>query len=107
MSPQQLTVSFGCTPFRVTSDLEDGQTPVEAIKEAVADLEDIEPRELPPLAEWIDPDVVNRLFEQDQSQREATAALCFTYAEWNVFVRSDGTFIIGDPDMKTGPTPLF
>jgi hypothetical protein len=107
MSSQQLSVSFGCTPSRVTSTLYGGQTPTEAVVETVSELSGISPERLPPLDQWIDPTMVNQVFEQEATERESTAALCFTYAEWNVFVRSDGTIVVGNPEKSTGPTPLL
>jgi hypothetical protein len=104
---QQLPVSFECSPVReITVDAAD-RSPVSAIVETVAEFEDADPTEMEPLARYIDTDVVTGLVEGRTVERECPAGLCFTYGEWNVFVRADGTVIIGDPADLSRQTPLF
>lgn len=104
---QQLEVSFECTPVRETDVDPDDQSPAAVVIETVADLEGVDGLELPPLANTIDPDVIDKLVASVESDIESLAGLSFTYSGWNVFVRGDGTIIIGDPDEMTTPTPLF
>lgn len=73
----------------------------------VADVERVEPTDLPPLAASIDPGIVDRFVESPGSDTDTTGSLCFTYAGWNVFVRADGMIVIGDPGTLDGPTQLI
>lgn len=104
---QQLAVSFECAPVRESHVDPDGQSPAATVIETVADVEDVDPAELPPLADTIDPDMIDQFVTFAGSDTDSPAGLCFTHSGWNVFVRSDGTIIIGDPAEKTTPTPLF
>ena len=103
----QLAVSFECTPVREAHVDPDGQPPAVAVVETVADLEDADAVELPPLADTVDPDVIDQLVTSAGADIDSLAGLCFTYCDWNVFVRADGTIIIGDPAEMYTPTPLF
>lgn len=102
--PQDLAVAFECTPVREANVEPGGRSPAMAVIETVTGVEGVDPMELPPLSDAIDPDVIDLLVTPDG---DSQAGLCFTYNQWNVFVRADGTIIIADPDEKVVPTPLF
>lgn len=104
---QQSAVSFECTPVREIDVDADGQSPTDVIIETVADVEGVDALALPPLADAIDPDVVDDFVDATESDSPSPAALCFSYSGWHVFVRRDGTIIVGDPTEMTTPTPLF
>jgi hypothetical protein len=104
---QQLAVSFECKPVREAHADLDSQSPAVVVVETVAEIDNVDPTELPPLADTIDPDVVDQLVTSAGSDSDSLAALCFTFSGWNVFVRADGTIIIGDPAETNAPTPLF
>ncbi|MFB6122436.1 MAG: HalOD1 output domain-containing protein [Haloferacaceae archaeon] len=104
---EQLAVSVECTSVReVSAHARDG-SPVVTVVEVVADVAGVDPTALPPLQHRIDPDVINKFVASAASDTNGTANLCFTYAGWNVFVRADGTIVVGDPTEKSAPTPLF
>jgi hypothetical protein len=105
---QQIDVSFGCSPVCSTNyESISDKTPTEAITEAVAAAEGVDPTRLPPLYESIETDAVNRLFDHSGEESPPTKALCFVYSGWNVFVRSDGTIIVGDPADDSESTSLL
>ena len=104
----QLAVSFECTPVgSAIYEADSTRQPAEVIAEAVADAEGVDPTELSPLYESIEPDALNRLFGQNGHQSNPDKAFCFTYEGWNVFVRGDGRIIVGDPDNLSKPTSLW
>lgn len=102
---QQLAVSYECTPVRETTGDPDDRSPAVAVVKLITDVEETDPAELPPLADTIDPDVINTFVGSTKPDSEG--ALCFTYSGWNIFVRADGTIVVGDPTKKTEATPLF
>ena len=101
----QLAVSYECRPVRETNVVSDNRSPAVAVAELVADLEGADPTELPVLSDTVDPDVIDSFV--DSTNSDSSGALCFTYNGWNVFVRVDGTIIVGDPDGMNESTPLF
>lgn len=107
MASQQLAVSFECIPVREINCHRRDQSPAVAIVETVAELENVDPDALSPLYESVDPDALAQLVEHAGDDSDGPLSLCFTYHGWNVFVRGDGTIIVGDPDEIGDPTPLF
>jgi hypothetical protein len=107
MKTNQLAVSFESTPVRELYLDESDRTPAEGIIEAVAELDQADPRNLPPLHESVDTDVLNQMIRTHRSRPESTVAMCFTYAGWNVFARANGSIVIGDPERRTEPVSLF
>lgn len=103
----KLAVSFECTPVREIHVNPDDPSPVVAVVEAVADVEGVDPTKLPSLGDTIDPDLIDQFVTFAEPNTDSLAGLCFTYSGWNVFVRADGTIIIGDPNETNTPTPLF
>ncbi|WP_276255820.1 HalOD1 output domain-containing protein [Halomontanus rarus] len=59
-------------------------TPVSAVVRAVADLNECDPLELPPLIDSIDPDVLNQLFPSETAS--SVDRLVFSYCGYEVTV---------------------
>ncbi|WP_340102255.1 HalOD1 output domain-containing protein [Salinibaculum salinum] len=102
---QQLALSYECTPVLETNVASDDRSPSVAIVEIIADFEVTDPVKLPALADTIDPDVIDTFVASTES--DTVGALCFTYSDWNVFVRADGTIVVADPRKMNASTPLF
>lgn len=102
------TVYCGCAPVVDTGyDAASGQSPTEAIVDALANAEDVTATELPPLYETIDTDAVNRLFDRDERGAETGAIFNFQIESWSVFVRADGRVRVCDATQSTDPAPVF
>ncbi|GAB6860017.1 HalOD1 output domain-containing protein [Haloplanus litoreus] len=108
MSSGHMVIYRGCTPVIDSRYEGDGaRTPAEAVVEAVAAAADVDPLELPPLHEYVDPDALNELFQQHERSGEADTVLSFRIDHWNVFVRADGRIRVCDGTQATDPTPVF
>lgn len=108
MDSGDFTVYRGCTP--VVDDRYDAagdRTPAEAIVDAVATAAGVDPLDLPPLYEMVDPDAVDRLFGHPAEAAETEALLSFRFDTWNVFVRADGRIRVCDATKPTDPEPVF
>ena len=106
--PAELTVYRGCTPVEDAEyGNESDHSPVEVIVDAVARAAGVEPMELPPLYEYVDPDAIDTLFERHQGAKDAEALLSFKVDTWNVFVRADGRIRVCDATQPTKPEPVF
>jgi hypothetical protein len=105
MGGDQLRISLECETVRELRPDESSGSPVDAIVETVASLEGVDPGELPPLYESIDPDVLNTVARGRPS--DSDAAVCFVYDGWNICVRGDGSLVVGDPEQTAEPIPLF
>lgn len=66
-----------------TSSVEKGNT-VNAVIEAVAEVTDSDPLDLPPLYEAVDPDALNSLFNGSETSNQVR----FQYAGFEVVVRN-------------------
>lgn len=102
---EQLAVSYECTPVRETNVLSEDRSPALAVLEIIAEVGETEPTELPFIKDTIDPAVINNFVTSTEADSEG--ALCFTYSGWNVFVRTDGTIVVGNPHTMSESTPLF
>jgi hypothetical protein len=92
----------GCQPVHETRyRFDDGVTPSEAVIEAVAAVEGVDPTALPPLYGSIDPDALDSLF--DGPAEKSPDVLGFGHAGWDVFVRADGAVTVCDT--STGDLP--
>lgn len=60
------------------------------VVEAVADREGVEPADLPPLYEWIDPDALDDLFAPTNHRPGLMGQLTFRYCGYLVTVFNDG-----------------
>lgn len=98
-----------CTPIAHTQfGAESGRTPSEAIIDALAEAEGVDPMELDPLYETIDGDALDRLFTpRSESEETPSRTFGFTINSWNVFIQSEGSVVICDPDRLTDPAPVF
>jgi len=108
MSLGDMTIYRGCTPV-IDSQYEEGglQTPAEAVVEAVAVAAGVDPLELSPLHEYIEPDALNDLFQQHGRASDGDTVLSFRIDHWNVFIRTDGRIRVCDGTQPTEPTPVF
>lgn len=74
-----------------------GETPVEAVVEAVAAVEAVEPIELDPLYEAIDPDALNHLCATQTDSDGDPLEVQFSFQGWTIVVRGDETVQVLDP----------
>lgn len=108
MESGQLTVYRGCTPVvdaRYGNDSD--RSPAEAIVDALAAAADVDPLDLPPLYDFVDPDSLDHLFDGHGGARDAEAILTFRVDTWNVFIRADGRIRVCDGTRPTEPAPVF
>ena len=104
----QLLMYRDCTPVvDARYDSESNSSVAWAIAEAVADAAGVPSTELPPLYDAIDLDAVARLVDNRDRKSSETAVLGFTFEQWKVFVRSDGTIRICNGDHSHDPVPVF
>jgi hypothetical protein len=107
MSSSTLAVSVECRPVReIHPDQGDDSISI-AIVEAIGELEDVEPTALTPLNEIVDTDAIESLIKKGRDGGQTSLAVCFEYHGWNVFVRGDGSILIGVPSEFGKNTPLF
>jgi hypothetical protein len=108
MTHESLNVYRGCTPVvDAEYEFERGQTPTEVIIAALAEAAEMDPVDLPPLYDYVDPDALNRLFGEHDGAALADALLSFQVENWNVFVRADGRIRVCDNTRPTDPEPVF
>lgn len=106
-TPQQLTVYRGCTPvLDAEYGGENDWSPVAAVVDAIATAADVDPLDVPPLHEFVDPDALNNLFDR-HNRDDTQMILRFEVETWNVFVRSDGQIRVCDATQPTDPEPVF
>lgn len=97
-----------CTPVvDAEYDFESDSSATEAIIFALADAVGVEPTELPPLFDYVDPDALNTLFEPPDDATNGDTLLSFRVDTWNVFVRSDGRIRVCDATQLSEPEPVF
>lgn len=76
------------------------------VVDALAAAVNRDPREVPPLYEYIDPDLLDNLF--DQHDGATGTVLGFQVENCNVFVRTDGRILVCDAtDPLPEPEPVF
>lgn len=68
--------------------------PSAAVVRAVADAEDVEETELPPLFHAIDPDALDALFEKGPLAARSTGTVRFSYADHDILVTADGAVTV-------------
>ena len=106
MGASDLAVYRECTPVvDEVFDVENGQSPVEAIVHAVAEATGNNPSEVAPLYEYIDTDAVNSLFDHDGAAN-AGLLLRFTIETLSVFIGADGKIRVYDTTQLTAPEPV-
>lgn len=106
MSEEPPTYSCNCLPV-VESEYGDvsDQSPSEAIIEAVAAAADADPLELSPLYEYIDPDALDALLDQEGGTADLLVRI--EIETWNIFIRGDGKICVCDNTRTTEPHPVF
>ncbi|SFG96159.1 hypothetical protein SAMN04488063_3426 [Halopelagius inordinatus] len=108
MGQESLNVYRGCTPVvDAEYEFESEGSPTEVIVEALAEAAEIDPLDLPPLYEFVDPDALDQLFGEHVGAAHADALLSFQVETWNVFVRADGRIRVCDATRPTDPEPVF
>lgn len=85
----------------------DEKSAIVAVLDAIADVKNVDPAELPTLQESINPDVVNRVATGSDAGSNSTAGVWFSYAGFVVFVRDDETILISDPDQLPADSPFW
>ena len=104
----ELLVYRRCTPVADAKyDFESDRSATEAIIWALADAVDVDPTDLPPLFDYVDPDALNALFDPNDRVTDGDALLSFQVDTWNVFVRSDGRIRVCDATQPTDLEPVF
>ncbi|MFC7251497.1 HalOD1 output domain-containing protein [Halomicroarcula sp. GCM10025324] len=88
-------------------ETENNHSPVQAIVTALADAADIDPVDLPPISEHVDPAALNALFDPHDRTTDGDTVLSFQVDPWNVFVRSDGFIRVCDATQRTDLGPVF
>lgn len=107
MNSGGVTIYRGCTPVVDSRYERDGsRTPAEVVIEAVAAAADVDPLELPPLYDYVEPDALNSLFRHD-GPGDAGTVLSFRIDDWNVFLHADGRIRVCDGTQPTDPEPVF
>ncbi|WP_418286493.1 HalOD1 output domain-containing protein [Halorubrum sp. DTA46] len=104
----ELIVYRGCTPVADAEyDFESDNSAIEAIIWALADAVGVDPTDIPPLFDYVDPDALNALFDPSDRATDGGSLLSFQVDTWNVFVRSDGRIRVCDATQPTDPEPVF
>src|SRR6056297_2581954 len=108
MDQESLNVYRGCTPVvDAEYEFESDGSPTEIIVEAIAEAAEIDPVDLPPLYEIVDPAALNQFFGEHDGAAQTDALLSFQVKTWNVFVRADGRIRVCDNTQPTDPEPVF
>lgn len=108
MAHEESTPCCECTPVgETTFGDERDRRPSIAIIEAVAAAEGVAPTALDFIYETIDPEAIDQLFANVGDGSAPPVHLRLSVHGWNVFVRSDGTIRVCDPDRPTDSAPVF
>ncbi|WP_433631008.1 HalOD1 output domain-containing protein [Halomicrococcus sp. NG-SE-24] len=109
MEHPQLSLQCECTPIADTQyDLAGAGSPTHAVVRAIAAASDTNPTSLPPLNEYIDPEALDRMFDEaSENDGPSGRIFSFTVNGWNVFVRDDGRIRICDPTETANTSPIF
>lgn len=107
MTERNLAISYECVKIVEIDTNKSDEDLIEAIINTIATLEGVRPTELPPLHDSIEPMAFRLLMTHARQHVSSDFAICFSYVDWNILVRGDGTVIIGNPSERTAPTPLF
>lgn len=103
-----LSIYRGCTPvIDAEYDPETESSATETVIWALAEAVGVDPVELPPLYDYVDPDALNALFEGHDGATDRDNLLSFQVGTWNVFVCSDGRIRVCDATKPTDPEPVF
>lgn len=83
----------GVAAGSVTNVCRDGQVS-ETVVTAVAQATGVDPLDLDPLYNVVDPDALNRIFDSTGTSSPASVELSFTMAGCQVVVRGDGEVVV-------------
>jgi hypothetical protein len=86
--------SMTASDHAVQHDFEGDQLLSTTVISAVADATGVQPLDLPPLYETIDPDTLDSLFRQTTESGGVPDHIAFTHAGCTVTVHDDGTVIV-------------
>lgn len=108
MTSGNLGICCECTPV-LDADYSEGsgRTPAEAVIDALAEASGVEPVDLPPLYDVVDPEALDRLFRDRDDEGALGRVLAFSVEDWNVFVADDGSIRVCDATRRTDPVPVF
>ncbi|MFB1066845.1 HalOD1 output domain-containing protein, partial [Natrinema sp. H-ect4] len=108
MDQESVNVYRGCMPVvDAEYEFESDGSPIVVIAEALAEAAEIDPVDLPPLYEFVDPDALDQLFGDHDGAAHADALLNFRVETWYVFIRADGRIRVCDATQPTDPEPVF
>lgn len=96
MTDDQPTVGSGCETLVEREYLpHTEQSLIEAIVDAVAEAAGVDPVDLPPMFDFIDPDAVDKLFRRSQTGK-VDQYLSFRFDEWIVSIHAGGVIRVRD-----------
>lgn len=79
-----------------------------AVIDAIAVAADIDSLEVPPLYEYVDPDLIDDLVDRNGPADGPGAIIGFQIEKWNVFVSDEGRILVCDAtDSLPEPQPVF
>lgn len=88
-------------------DQETDESIVFALVNALAEAQEVDPTDLPPLYDVIDPDALTNLLDRHGKEVDLNIVIGFRLGTWKVFVRADGRIRICDGTQVTDPAPVF
>jgi len=107
MPTEDTTATCRCTPVADADfEGEGDRAPSDAVLDALATATGIDPLDLPPLYERVDPDALDRLVRRAEDD-DADLLVEFAVEDWNVFVRGDGRVRVCDATQRTDAEPIF
>jgi hypothetical protein len=86
--------SMAASDHAIQHDFEGDQLLSTTVISAVADANGVQPLDLPPLYETIDPDTLDSLFRQTTESGGVPDQITFTHSDCTVTVHDDGTVIV-------------
>lgn len=105
----ELSLYRTCAVVGETTYVSGGErTLTQALAEAVAKAEGVDPTELPPLYESIDLDALTQLMTKPSEDAGDEILVSLQMNDWNMFVSSDGHIRVCDAtDETSSPEPIF
>ena len=105
----ELALYRSCSVVSETTYVREGaRTLTQALVEAVAEAEGVDPTELPSLYGSIDLDALSRLLADPSEDTDSELLLGLRMNRWNVFVSSDGRICVCDATDETSHLePIF
>ena len=87
--------------------LSENESPCGAVVNAVAQAADSDPLDLPPLYEFMDVEVIEKVLNDRDRLSNAETVIKFDYMKWRVFLRGDGEIQVCDTSKPTDPKPVI